>query len=73
MWLPDARSYMNYEGVRKRMIARILAVNDTCADEKFRLAMRAVVMAAVNEGIDAVANHATDEGYRSYKGQFTSR
>ena len=43
------------------MIARILAVNDTCQDEQFKGAMRAVVMAAVNEGMDALNNNKARE------------
>ncbi len=45
------------EQVRRRIIARILAVNDTCQDEQFKKAMRAVVMSAVNEGMDALNNN----------------
>lgn len=43
------------------MIARMLAVNDTNPDEKHRLAMRAIVMSAVNEGVDALTNNEANE------------
>ena len=36
------------EAAKRRCIARILAVNDQGKDESDRLAMRAIVMAAVN-------------------------
>ena len=47
------------EAARRRTIARILAVNDTNPDPGHRAAMRAIVLAAVNEGFDALTNHTT--------------
>ncbi len=36
------------ERIRDQTIAMILCVNDTCPDEKFRLAMRSVVMSEID-------------------------
>lgn len=47
---------MDIEVCRRRLIARILAVNDTCADEKHRLAMRSVIMSSVNEVFGEIQN-----------------
>lgn len=65
--------------IRNRIIARILAVNDICPDKAHAMAMRAVVMAAVNEGFNEVhdkqSQQATGgaEGGSTPKGQRASK
>lgn len=52
------------ERIRDQSIATILCVNDTCPDEKFRLAMRSVVMSEIDRMWRRLKELAYDEWRR---------